>query len=200
MSGVSLNMTTKGTAILLLVSFLSACASGKSDTGSVPARTTSVEPRSSPASRVVVQEVAGPDTAIDGANVVSYGDDIISAPVNAGARATISQPRALVAASASTQLVETPDIALRMVSFDPSGGRPIAPGANNNSSVTSTLAWLIIYRNTPADVRGPAGTSKDDARKIANNEQCQNIVVVDALSGAGIVSEQQCSPVATSAS
>ncbi|MGI8679863.1 MAG: hypothetical protein ACR2LX_14520 [Jatrophihabitans sp.] len=88
-------------------------------------------------------------------------------------------------------------MALRLVSYDPSGGATLPGDVTNDFKVTSVLAWVVVYPDSPAVVRGPGGLTTVDRANIAAQENCQWIVVFNALTGAGVDNEQLCSGVQT---
>ncbi|MEO6886432.1 MAG: hypothetical protein ABI232_09140 [Jatrophihabitantaceae bacterium] len=108
--------------------------------------------------------------------------------------AVFTRQQALAAASSavSAETASTPDVALRLVSFDPAGGATMPTGVTDDLKVSNVLAWVIVYPDSPAVVRGPASLSPAQTQSIAASLTCQWIVVFNANTGAGIDNEQLC--------
>ena len=132
-------------------------------------------------------------------STITYGRSLVSSPPPSGAFASFTREQALVSAAASVvgEASGSPDVALRLVSFDPMGGVAPPPGANDNLKVSGVLAWVVVYPNTQAVIRGP-GMSQADGQALASKFSCEWIVVLDAANGRGIDDEQICSGVSPS--
>lgn len=140
--------------------------------------------------------IENPFAPVDSSSVVDYGTGLISSPATVLAAPSITLQTALVSAASDTAgLVSgSPDTALRQVSFDPAHGAPIPSGMNDDLRVDSTLAWVIVYRDTPAVVSGPITLPSSEVSKIRASRRCVWLVVVNAATGTGIDNEQICRP------
>lgn len=75
-----------------------------------------------------------------------------------------------------------PVVALRSVVLDDGGG---------GSGAQARLAWVLVWFDSPADVRGPRRAAGRRAA-LAASMRCVLVVVVDALSGEVLDARQLC--------
>lgn len=175
---------------------LSACASGPSSRGTgndqrMAAAAATTESFSGPSAS---QLTGDPFAPVNSDSLIDYGTGLVSTPAAAPDKASIPEQEAITTAGQLTlgDVGGSPEVALRNVSYDPVRGSALPSGVSDDSKVANVLAWMIVYRNTAPQVRGPGSLTSTERDRFAKSLTCVWVVAIDARTGAPIVNEQIC--------
>lgn len=107
-------------------------------------------------------------------------------------RAVVTSDEAITAAENNGFPVEmrpgTPEVALRIVTFDLGGGIP-DPNSEASRAYYDRLSWVVIYHNSAPDIHGPAPVAGEGVEK--REMSCIMLFVVDAVDGSGVFDVRQ---------
>jgi len=123
----------------------------------------------------------------DSVNSVEYpGGEIISRP--ASVRARLSRAQALTTVDSAGFPAElrpgAPEVALRFVTNKPRG--------KSQPEYVDRLAWLIAYRGSQPQLRGPATLADAQRKQLLASLYCLTLFVVDANTAELIEVQQFC--------
>jgi hypothetical protein len=112
--------------------------------------------------------------------------DITTMPADRSAAIKKSDALAVVAANGlpSDLLTGTPEVALRAVTKQLKG--------NTTADYRDRLTWVVTYRGSPPDVKGPATLSDEKREGIKGSLECVMVLLVDADTGELYDARQYC--------
>lgn len=120
---------------------------------------------------------------------------IVALPVSDGVArtATVTATEAVAAAEANGFPPEmrpgTPEVELRLTSFDAAGGNQVEPEVIV-AGFSNRLAWVVMYHDSRADIHGPP-MRPGVARPAAEDQSCILVFIVDATGAEADVIEIQ---------